>query len=579
MAWQRFARVTGVLLLVAAAGSMGAQSTANTQRPLRPGQTRGPSFMVPVVMRSAERGLGQQVADAIRDRLMGDNLMTSIYILPKKDVVTNLEQSGYSATDALTDNDLRQLATFIRAEEYVDGTVTREADGTLSMRAMLKLPRGQGLEQPLPEVTGARPGDIAGRISREVGEARKQIKFASDCEQSRRQRNYDDARHAAERAISEYQNSVFGRMCLLEILLAQRSPPDSLIKVSEEVLNIHPTNDRALAIVVDAYAVKSATDKAYLDKYIDALQKLLAADPTNTSLQLNIVEALASANKMDLAKPLIDSAVRQNPGDPDLIRMQWRVYRTLGDWKGAVRIGEEMIRHDTSAADTIFWQQMVAAYLSDSNPQKAQEAASRGAAKFPTNATLWLSVAQLARQNGQLPQALEATNRLLSIDPRNDVAALQKAQVFSEMDQVDSLVASLRYAVSVGAAKETAGGMLLSKANPWFQKWSRDSTKTAAEGEHILSVLVLSDSLSPGQPGTSLLGGLTYLLLGNQYLSDARDPKSCELATKGKDYVTKSQEMLPRAGRQFPNETASAMNSVMQLTGYADQLVKAFCKS
>jgi tetratricopeptide (TPR) repeat protein len=577
MARQRFALVTGALLVVAGAGSLGAQSMSNQQRPLRPGQVRGPFFMVPVVMRSAEKGLGQQVADAVRERLMNDNLATTIYIMPKKDVVTNLEQSGYSATDALTDGDLRQLASFIRAEEYIDGTVTRNADGTITLNAMLKLPRGQGLEQPLPEASGAKPSDIAGRISREISEARKQIKPAADCEQSRRQRNYEEAKANAAKGIKEYEKSIFARMCLLETHLAQKAAPDTLIKVAEEVLAIHPANDRALAVVVDAYATMAATDKSYLDKYIEALQKLLAADPTNTTLQLQIVEALASANKMDLAKPVIDSAVKQNPGDPGLVRMQWRVYRALGDWKGVVRIGEEMIRHDTAAADTMFWQQMVAAYLSDSQPQKAQEAASRGAAKFANNVTLWLSVAQLSRQNGQLPQALEATNRLLSIDSKNSAAALQKAQVFSDMDQVDSMVAALRYAVEIGAAKEIAGGMMLTKANPWFQRWQKDSAKTSEEGERILTLLVLSDSLSPS-PGAALLGGLTYLLLGNQYLTDSREPKSCELATKGSQYVAKSQETLPRAGRQFPNETASAMNSVMQLQGYAEQLVRAFCR-
>lgn len=150
MAWQRLARVTGVFLVFASAGSLGAQSMANTQRPLRPGQTRGPSFMVPVVFKSADRALGQQVADVVRDRLMSDNLATTIYVMPKKDVITNLEQSGYSATDALSDNDLKALASFIHADEFVDGTVTQESDGSYTLNAMLKLPRGDGMEQPLP---------------------------------------------------------------------------------------------------------------------------------------------------------------------------------------------------------------------------------------------------------------------------------------------------------------------------------------------------------------------------------------------------------------------------------------------
>ena len=94
-------RVVGAMLVVVSASTLDAQSTANTQRPLRPGQTRGPAFMVPV-FRSAERGLGVQVADVIRDRLMSDNLMTSMWVISKKDLGANLSLSGYSESEALS---------------------------------------------------------------------------------------------------------------------------------------------------------------------------------------------------------------------------------------------------------------------------------------------------------------------------------------------------------------------------------------------------------------------------------------------------------------------------------------------
>ena len=290
------------------------------------------------------------------------------------------------------------------------------------------------------------------------------------------------------------------------------------------------------------------------------------------------MRALVLAGKVALAKPIIDEAVKQSPGDPELIKMQWNVYRRLEDWKGAIPIGEEMVKHDTAAADTAFYGQLVAAYLSDSQPQKAQEAASRGAAKFPNNPTLLLSVIQLARRNGQLPQALEATNKLLAIDPRNSTAALQRAQIFAEQDQVDSMVAAVRVAVAGGAPKETAAGMVLTKASPWFQKWARDSAKTIEEGEKILLLLQFSDSLNQ-TPAAALLTGLAQLQLGQALLTTAGQARNCEQATKGKDYVAKSQEILPRAGRQFPDQTAQGMQGVMQLQGYGDQVVRAVCRA
>jgi tetratricopeptide (TPR) repeat protein len=570
-------RATGVMLALGAAASLVAQSTNNTQRALRPGQTKGPNFMVPV-FRSSDRALGVQVADVLRDRLMSDNLMTSMWVIPKKDLIANLEQSGYSGSDALSTSDLKQLAQFVRAEEYVDGVVTREADGTLSLAASLNLPRGDGMEQPLTPASGTRPGDIAARMSDEIEKARKQIKGATDCLQANRQRQYDDARQHAARAIREFPNAVFARVCLLEIAITQKSPDEELITVAEEILTISPENDRALEVVVDAYGRKAQTDKAgYEDKYIAALEKLLGADPTNTSLQAAVVRALATAGKFEKAKPIIDEAVKQSPGDPELIKLQWGVYRAMNDFKGAIPIGEEMIKHDTAAADTLFFQQLMAAYLSDSQPQKAQETAARGAAKFGTNTTLLLSVVQLARQNGQLPQALEAVNRLLAVDPKNANAALQKAQIYSEQDQIDSMSVALRAAVEIGASKETAAGMVLNKANPWFATWSRDTAKTVEEGERILAVLQFSDSLNQ-TPAAALLTGLAQLQLGQQLLTAGGQARDCEVATKGRDYVSKSQEILPRAGRQFPDQTAQGMTGVMQLQTYGEQVLKAVCK-
>lgn len=569
-------RVTGAMVVLVA-GSLDAQSTTNTQRPLRPGQNKGPTFMVPV-FRSAERGLGVQVADVVRDRLMSDNLMTSMWVVSKKDLNANLELSGYSGTDALSTSDLRSLAQFIRAEEYIDGVVTRGADGTITLAATLNLPRGDGMEQPLPPISGAKPGDVAARMSAELEKARKQIKGATDCLQSHRQRQYDEGKQHAAKAIREYPQSVFARICLLEIAFAQKQPADTLVKVAEEILAIAPENDRALAIVVDQYRAKADTDKAYEEKYIAALKKLLAADPTNTSLQASVIRALATAGKFVEAKPIADEAVKQSPGDPELVKLQWSIYRALNDWKGAITIAEEMVRHDTAAADTLFFQQLVAAYLSDSQPQKAMETASRGAAKFSNNATLWITVAQLARRNGQIPQALDAINKVLAINPKYPGVNLQKAAIFSEQDNVDSLRETLRAAVAAGEDKATAAGMILPKANNLLQAYQKDSAKTVEGGERILAMFAFADSLNP-TPTSGFLQAVTIVVMGQPLLTRAAANKSCEDSRRMNDLLITAQQLIQKHGREFAQNAGPVMQGAVQMQGYADQYVKAFCKS
>ena len=569
-------RATGATLMLVAAGSLEAQNMGNTQRALRPGQTRGAMFMVPV-FRSAERGLGVSVADKVRDELMNDNLATTMWVVPKKDLNANLELSGYSGSDALSSSDLKQLAVFIHADEYLDGVVTQGSDGTMTLKATLNLPRGDGMEQPLPPTTGAKPGDIASKLSSEIDKARKQVKGANDCMQSQRQRQYDDARSHAAKAIREYPQSVFARICLLEMAKSQRQPVDSQIKIAEEILAIAPENDRALAILVDAYATKVETDKAYEDKYIATLQKLLAADPTNTSLQAQIIRALAASGKFAMAKPIVDEAVKQSPGDPELIKLQWGIYRALGDWKAAIPIGEEMIKHDTAAADTVFYQQLVAAYVSDSQPVKAQEAAARGANKFQNNATLWITVAQLARRNGQIPQALDAINRVLAINPKYPGVNLQKAAIFSEQDNVDSLKEALRSAVAAGEDKVTAAGMILPKANNMLQAYQKDSAKTVEQGDHILSLFAFADTLNP-TPTSGFLQAATMVVMGTPLLTRAAANKSCEDSRRMNDMLISAQGLIQKHGREFAQAAGQLMQGAMQMQTYADQYVKAFCK-
>lgn len=571
-AWQRLARMTTSALLVAVAAS-GLDAQGNTQPPLRPGQTKGPSFLVPV-FKSNERGLGVTLADVVRNRMMSDYMITQLHIVPKTDIEGQLEASGYSKIEALGASDLRMLAGIVHAEEYLDGSVTRDStNGTLTLQTWLMLPRQDGFIQPLPTVTGTRPGEPAAKVSQEVNKARKQNSHALNCISQWRQKKIEEAVLAGQRAIREYPNSVFGRICLLEIANSEKWGPDSTVKIAEEILAIHPENRRALVLVADAYQTKKMEDK-----YLTTLTRLLAADPTNANLTAAVVDALGAAGKPEIAKPIIVEAVRQNPGDPALIRLYWKILLALKDWNEAVTVGEEMIKTDTAAADTVFWQRLIQVYAADSQTQKASEAAARGAQKFPKHAGLLIAHAQLARQSGQLPQALEAINKVLAIDPKYPGAHFQKARIFIEMDQLDSLINTLRVAVAAGESKATAGGMLLPKANQMFQAYQRDTAKTVEQGERVMGVLAFADSLNSTET-TSFLMGVTKMALGNALLQRAFEPKSCDDAKRANNELIDASTLVGKGGRAFPAVAGQVMQSLLTLQQSADRMVKSFCKA
>lgn len=551
------------------ASSMGRSLGAQQQAPLQRGQTPGPRFLVPI-LRASEPGLGRQAGEAVRERMGDDFMLRTLWIIPKSDIDNTLVASGYSQTEALNANDLRALAQLLRAEEYVDGTISKTAGG-LELDASMLLVRGDGMVQPLPKITGAKLGDIAKQLSNEIEKSRKQLAGSQSCMLNWRQNKFEDAAKDIDRSLKDYPNSVYARVCSLEIANTRKFGADSIIKISEEILKINPQNRRALALVADAY-----NEKKMEDKYITTLTTLLAADPTNARLQETVVNALGAAGKPEIAKPIIDEAVRQNPGDPSLIRLQWTVYRAMKDWKGAAAVGEELVKTDTAFADTTFWQRQIAAYVADSNFAKAFESASKGVAKFPQNTTLLMTQGQLARQAGQGPVAIEAFNKVIAVDPKTPGVNLQIAQIYSEQNKVEEMLGALRKAVEAGDDKKVAGGMALTKGNAMFKAFQ--TSKAVADGDAALRVLNAADSLSASETAKFLMGA-TELTIGQTILTtDAAPNKSCDALKKAQGYLGNAQIHVPAGGRAFPDQAKAMMDGLGQLTAYSDQLGKAVCK-
>lgn len=565
MARQRFSRtVAGLLVGVAAAGgSLGAQQT------LQRGQTPGPRFMVPI-LRATEPNLGVQAAEAVRDRMAGDIPLKNLWVIPKSDIVNTLEASGYSIRDALNSNDTKALATLLRAEEYVEGTVTKTPAG-YKIDANVLMVRGDGLVQPLPSVEGPKLDKAAEKLSDEIQNARKQVEGAQKCMLMQRQQKYAEALKAAGDAMRAYPRSTMARVCILEVYNSQKMGPDSIIKEAEEILAIHSMNRRALALAADAYNAKGQDEK-----YVDALTRLLTADPTNVRLQQTVVNALGAAKKPELAKPIIDEAVKNNPGDPALTRLQYQVYLALKDYKGAATIGEEMIKTDTAAADTAFFARLSGAYLLAGDTAKAAEAVARGVAKFPSNANLVMTLAQLQRQSGQLQQAVETLHKLLAIDPKADGVWLQIARAQMDMNApADSVLASINKAKAAGDSVTVIGPFALALGQKMYR--AAIASKKIEDYKQAIAVLKAADEMAP-RPEAKFLMGATNLSLGNALLQEASAQKSCDLAKEAQAALTDAQIQLPEGGKFNPQAAQQALAQLTTLAEYPPKMVKAYCK-
>ncbi len=563
---QRHGRIAAFLVVLATLSStseLGAQ-----QQTLQRGQTPGPRFMVPV-LRSNERALGAQLADQLRERMGGEFMMRTLWIIPKSDIDNALEQSGYSKTEPLNSNDAKQLANLIRAVEYVEGTINKTAAG-FEFEGALLLVRGEGMVQPLPKVTGAKVGDIAKDVSKAIDQARKPLDEVEKCTLAARQSKWAEALENVQKGLKEFPNSVMTRVCMLEIANAQKWGADSIIKYSEDIISLHPQNRRALALVSDAYGEKKMDEQQ-----IKSLTTLLALDPTNARLTETVVNIIAASGKPEVARPIIDEAVKQNPGDPSLIRLQWRIYLALREYKQATAIGEEMARADTAAADTSFFTRIASAYVLSGDTVKAAEAAARGTAKFPSNVGLWMLQAQLSRQAGQAPVAKNAIQKAIALDPKAEGANMMLAQIFVEANQLDSVVPALQAALTAGDDKNTVAGMANTVANRIRQSYA--TSKNPDEAKKGLAVLDFAEKASP-TPQTAFLKGVFNLLLAQNLLQEANTEKSCDKTKEVGGYLTEAQINLPKGAAAFPDQAKTLLEGMMQIAQYQGQMEKAYCK-
>jgi tetratricopeptide (TPR) repeat protein len=235
-----------------------------------------------------------------------------------------------------------------------------------------------------------------------------------------------------------------------------------------------------------------------------------------------------------------------------------------------------MIKTDTAAADTSFFTRLAATYLATGDTAKASEAAARGVAKFPRNSNLVMVLAQLQRQRGQLPQAIETLRKLLAIDPKADGVWLQIARAQMDMNApTDSVLASLNSAKAAGDSATVIGPFALALGQKLYR--SAQQTKKVEDYKAAISVLQFADQLAP-RPEAKFLMGATNLSMGNALLQEASAQKSCDLAKAAQAALTDAQIQLPEGGKFNPQAAQQALAQLMQLSEYPPKMVKAYCK-
>lgn len=571
--------VAATALMLGAAPVVSAQAT-RTPNPNAPRLVVG-------TLRSSDKKLSVQATEELRSRLNGDIPFRMLTVISSADYKTVVEQSGYPYDEALSSGDLGSLAKLLRTDEYVEGTVVQTATGFV-INATLTLTRDAGLTQPLPPAEGDRLSRAASALSKSLQDARKQIDHEKKCNMQGRDNKPAEAIASARAGVAAYPQATLVRLCELNVRIGFKQPPDSILAISLEVLKYDPKSKVALA-----YAAQAYKDKGDQDESTAMLVRLLETDPTNTRLVDDVVNALAASGKSELAKPIIAQAIKDNPGDVRLMKLGFLIYLASGDVANGTLLGEEMVKIDTSLADTTYFTKMVAAYDGDSAFQKAADIAAQGAVKFPTNTTILSMLGQEQLKTGQQQPAIATFRKILTIDPKAPSIRMLIARVFDELKQPDSAFTALHEAKAAGEDGQGIGMYALNIGNKLFKlgqdalnkaqqtKTSEDYATAIAANMLVLPWVTFADSTltaNENKNQAKFILGVAAFQISVAAVSDAPKTKSCELAKMAADYISIAQINLPSGGRFAPDAVTQLMPVVPQIMTGADQMVKAYCK-
>jgi len=572
----REARVLAWSMTAVAACMLPAPLAAQTRTVAPP---EGVPRLMVAPFRGSEKGLGSQASEAVLNKITDDVQIKQLFVIPRKYVCQNLEASGFTCDSALDPITAKQLATALRADEYLEGTVTRSG-ANYSLATSMVLTRDNSMVQPLPVVQGPKLKDLAEQVSKEIQAARKQLPDERKCELAVAGGHPQDGVTAARAAIAAYPQSTIGRVCLANAYLALKMPPDSIINVTSKAIEIDPANRPALALAAQAYKDRfdKTKDTTSLDKAVDTWTAMLRADPKNATLVQTVSEKIAASGRAARAKPIILQALQDNPGDPSLMHLAWLILQATKDYQQAADMGEQMIKSDTAAADTSFFARQAALYTLANQPQKAAETSARGVAKFKDNATLWSLNSQTQRLAGQMQKAVESADMAIKLNPKAEHAYLRKANAQIELNQADSAMLSLRGALANGEDSSTVAQFLLSVGNKAF-KAANDSTHpgTIQDFQHAVQILSFADSVAPS-PAAKFLIGVSSLKIGDQAVRQNQTAKKCDLAKTAQDAFVAAQINLQQGGTIDPKTAAQLLAAIPQYTPAVDAQVKKYCK-
>lgn len=547
---------------------------ATAQRVLLPGKD---TKRVLVMAFRGDATAGPKAADEIRDRIADEFNIRQLMPINKKDIDTNLESSGFKPDSALASTDNAALGKVLRADEVIDGTVTRTPAG-YRIAARMFLPRDATLAQPLVTIESGNFGDAAKAVVREYDVARKQMEGNQDCENGIRAGTLPAAIAGARKGIAAYPKATVARLCLASAYQAYKNTADStgtwadsVIAITGQVIALDPASKIAYQLRVDAF--KQRKDTA---KLVDALIGYMNSDPANSSLREQVIAELILMDMAHKAVPLAKQQMADNQGVPDVARMYWSVLRAARMWKDAVAAGKAVVAIDPASADTNYYYRQLADLTQDSAFAAAAAMAAEAAGKFPRNVSFLMQKAQNERRIGRLEDARRSLEAALVVDPTVNGANYILAQIAGDLRNGDDAIRYAKADAADPANKARAAALLLAIGKAEYD--SANAAKKPEEFRKAIPILETSSELNATPTASFLIAAAAYQVMSG--MGDLlRTSRSCDDFKSANDLLSLVNIHMPRGGSVSPETAKIILGGAGQFEAFIAGRMRSLCRA
>ena len=578
------APAAGFLALSLAAAPLMAQGGGGLgQQPAQRGGPPNPDTpkILITTFHSDDRKLGVEMAEDLRKRESQEHSAKELAVIQKKGIDATLLASGYQPDSALSASDLMELAKQMGGDIVIDGTVNKAGTNLkLAVRVLTK--SGQAtLAQPLPVTDAKDVGDASKQLEKAISESNKALVGFKSCKNNMTAAKYAEAATAARAGLTAYPNSAFSRVCLLQSLVAQKAAPDQIIEVANAIKTQDPTSQIAYSILADAQLAKGDTAHA-----MESLLQLWRNDRTNAPLAKSIIQMLASSGSPDVALPIVDTLLVNNPGDPEMLRIKWLLQLRANRYKNALVSGEEYVKADTAAANLDYYNRQIFAAQKDSNNAAMVQFATKAAAKFPTDPSFNVIVAQSQMKAGQLDAALASARKAQAADAKAVLPWVMALSIQNQLHQPDSALATAKSAIAAGVPKDSISQYMLAIVAPALRQ--AQASKSRADWEAALMAAQAVDAVAPTAQSSFYLGvsafqigmdALTNLSTLSKSKKKEDLAQACAEAKVVEDQFATVQIAMPKGGSVDAATAGTILQNVNQYGPMATQAKTALkCK-